>query len=40
MTIGPVSSLSFAGTPLFLSVFNAVPAFLKANNLSSLDSSA
>lgn len=32
MTIGPVSPLSFAGTPLFLNVFNDVPAFLRANN--------
>lgn len=31
MTIGPVSPLSFAGTPLFLSVFNSPEAFLRAN---------
>jgi DNA helicase HerA-like ATPase len=34
MTIGPVSPLSFAGTPLFLNVFNSVEAFMKENNLS------
>ena len=33
MTIGPVSPLSFSGTPLFLNVFNTVEAFLKANGL-------
>ncbi len=33
MTIGPVSPLSFAGTPLFLNVFNTVDAFLTANGL-------
>ncbi|HOQ75764.1 MAG TPA: DUF87 domain-containing protein [Thermoclostridium sp.] len=32
MTIGPVSPLSFAGTPLFFNAFNAVEAFLEANN--------
>jgi len=37
MTIGPVSPLSFAGTPLFLNVFNTVQAFMKENNLSSPD---
>lgn len=31
MTIGPVSPLSFAGTPLFLNVFNSVPDFSRAN---------
>ena len=36
MTIGPVSPLSFAGTPLFLNVFNSVEAFMKENNLSSV----
>ncbi len=34
MTIGPVSPLSFAGTPLFLNVFNTAEAFLSANRLS------
>jgi hypothetical protein len=34
MTIGPVSPLSFAGTPLFLNVFNTVQAFMKENGLS------
>jgi hypothetical protein len=34
MTIGPVSPLSFAGTPLFLNVYNSVEAFVKENNLS------
>lgn len=33
MTIGPVSPLSFAGTPLFLNVFNRVEEFLEANRL-------
>jgi len=32
MTIGPVSPLSFAGTPLFFNAFNTVEAFLEANN--------
>lgn len=31
MTIGPVSPLSFAGTPLFFNAFNNVDEFLKAN---------
>lgn len=34
MTIGPVSPLSFAGTPLFLSSFNRPDDFLEANGLS------
>jgi uncharacterized SAM-binding protein YcdF (DUF218 family) len=34
MTIGPVSPLSFAGTPLFFSAFNTPEAFLQANGLS------
>ncbi len=33
MTIGPVSPLSFSGTPLFLNAFNDVDTFLKVNNL-------
>jgi hypothetical protein len=33
MTIGPVSPLSFSGTPLFLNVFNTVEAFMNSNNL-------
>ncbi len=33
MTIGPVSPLSFAGTPLFFNAFSTVGAFLQANNL-------
>ena len=33
MTIGPVSPLSFAGTPLFFNAFNTVEEFLEANNL-------
>lgn len=33
MTIGPVSPLSFAGTPLFLNAFNRVDEFLDANRL-------
>jgi hypothetical protein len=31
MTIGPVSPLSFAGTPLFLNVFNSAEEFMTAN---------
>ena len=34
MTIGPVSPLSFSGSPLFLNAFNIVDAFLDANRLS------
>jgi hypothetical protein len=34
MTIGPVSPLSFSGTPLFLNAFNNVDDFLKANGFS------
>lgn len=33
MTVGPVSPLSFAGTPLFFNVFNTPNEFLKTNNL-------
>ncbi len=33
MTVGPVSPLSFAGTPLFFNAFNDVGEFLRANNL-------
>ncbi len=33
MTIGPVSPLSFAGTPLFFNAFNSVEEFLQANKL-------
>ncbi len=33
MTIGPVSPLSFAGTPLFFTAFNDVRIFLDANNI-------
>jgi hypothetical protein len=33
MTIGPVSPLSFSGSPLFLNAFNTVDAFLAANHL-------
>jgi hypothetical protein len=35
MTIGPVSPLSFAGTPLFLNVFNKVDEFVSQNRLLS-----
>lgn len=38
MTIGPVSPLSFAGTPLFLNVFNSVDEFLSTNRLGSAPS--
>jgi hypothetical protein len=34
MTIGPVSPLSFSGTPLFLRAFNKVEDFIEANNIS------
>lgn len=34
MTVGPVSPLSFSGSPLFLNVFNSVDAFIGANSLS------
>ncbi len=33
MTIGPVSPLSFAGTPLFFNAFNTPEEFMKANKL-------
>ncbi len=33
MTIGPVSPLSFAGTPLFLNAFNTVEEFMEVNGL-------
>ena len=33
MTIGPVSPLSFSGSPLFLNAFNTVEAFLESNGL-------
>ncbi|MGC8990962.1 MAG: ATPase, partial [Verrucomicrobiia bacterium] len=33
MTIGPVSPLSFAGTPLFFNAFNTAEAFMKENKL-------
>ncbi len=33
MTVGPVSPLSFAGTPLFFNAFNRVEDFLAANRL-------
>jgi DNA helicase HerA-like ATPase len=35
MTIGPVSPLSFAGTPLFFNAFNTAEAFMKENDLAS-----
>ena len=38
MTIGPVSPLSFSGTPLFLNAFNDVDTFLKVNNLEPISS--
>ena len=39
MTIGPVSPLSFAGTPLFFTAFNEVDTFLEANDIDFKDSS-
>jgi hypothetical protein len=35
MSQGPVSPLSFAGTPLFLNVFNTSEIFVKENKLLS-----
>ena len=35
MTIGPVSPLSFAGTPLFFNAFNTPEEFMSANGLQS-----
>jgi len=37
MTIGPVSPLSFAGTPLFFNAFSTVEEFLTANRLRQAD---
>lgn len=34
MTIGPVSPLSFAGTPLFFNAFNTVEEFMRANRFN------
>jgi DNA helicase HerA-like ATPase len=34
MTIGPVSPLSFSGTPLFLNAYNTVGEFIRQNSLS------
>jgi hypothetical protein len=34
MTIGPVSPLSFAGTPLFLNAFTTVNGFIQANDFA------
>ena len=34
MTVGPVSPLSFAGTPLFFTAFNTPEEFLKANKIT------
>lgn len=39
MTHGPVSPLSFAGTPLFFNAFNKVEEFLEANGWGNLSSS-
>ena len=33
MTVGPVSPLSFAGTPLFFTAFNTPQEFLTLNNM-------
>jgi hypothetical protein len=40
MTIGPVSPLSFSGTPLFFNAFNKVEEFLTANRLQLPDGSS
>ncbi|MDW8145089.1 MAG: DUF87 domain-containing protein [Roseiflexaceae bacterium] len=37
MTIGPVSPLSFAGTPLFFNAFNTVKEFLQTNKLGPVE---
>ena len=37
MTSGPVSPLSFSGSPLFFNVFNKVDAFMDANSLQELN---
>jgi hypothetical protein len=37
MTIGPVSPLSFSGTPLFLNAYNTVEEFMRINQLKSAD---
>lgn len=37
MTIGPVSPLSFSGSPLFFNAFNTVDEFLSANRLTRHD---
>ena len=34
MIIGPVSPLSFSGSPLFLNAFNTADGFLDANRLT------
>lgn len=34
MTVGPVSPLSFAGTPLFFTAFNTQESFMKANKFN------
>lgn len=39
MTIGPVSPLSFSGTPLFFNAFNRVDEFLEENGLTVLTTS-
>lgn len=39
MTIGPVSPLSFSGTPLFFNAYNTAEEFLQQNGLSSLAAS-
>ena len=39
MTIGPISPLSFAGTPLFLNVFNRADEFIATNSLGNLSAS-
>lgn len=39
MTIGPVSPLSFSGSPLFLNAYNTVGAFLEANGWGDIERS-
>jgi hypothetical protein len=40
MTIGPVSPLSFSGSPLFFNAFNTVESFIQANRLPTLSGRA
>jgi len=37
MTVGPVSPLSFSGTPLFFTAFNDPKDFIKVNKLDNIN---